>query len=64
MIKENLSVEERIALTMLMEIVRDANVFVQDNNYGCDNMVTTGRTLDLYSLNKSDYEICMKLLNN
>ena len=63
MIKENLSLEERIAIASLIELVRDANVLVPDDNYGSeDNMVTTGKTLDLYSFNKSDWELCLKTI--
>jgi hypothetical protein len=63
MIKEHLNVEERIAISLLIELVRDAEVLVQDNNFGSeDNMVTTGKTLDLYSFNKSDWQICLKAL--
>lgn len=65
MVKEYLNVEERIAISLLIELVRDAEVLVQDNNFGSeDNMVTTGKTLDLYSFNKSDWEICLKALGD
>lgn len=65
MVKEYLNVEERIAISLLIELVRDAEVLVQDNNFGSeDNMVTTGKPLDLYSFNKSDWEICLNALND
>jgi len=65
MLKENLSIDERIAIECLIELVRDARVLVQDNNFGSeDNMVTTGETLDLYSFNKSDWELCMNAIND
>lgn len=65
MIKENLSFEERWAITMLIELVRDANVLVPDNNFGSEeNMVTNGETLDLYSFNKSDWDLCLKALED
>ena len=64
MLKENLSIDERIAIECLIELVRDARVLVQDNNFGSeDNMVTTGETLDLYSFNKSDWELCLNAIN-
>lgn len=64
MLKENLSIDERIAIECLIELVRDARVLVQDNNFGSeDNMVTTGETLDLYSFNKSDWELCLNTIN-
>lgn len=64
MLKENLSIDERIAIESLIELVRDARVLVQDNNFGSeDNMVTTGETLDLYSFNKSDWELCLNAIN-
>lgn len=63
MVKEHLNVEERIAISLLIELVRDAEVLVQDDNFGSeDNMVTTGKTLDLYSFNKSDWQTCLKAL--
>lgn len=65
MIKERLSVDERIALSLLVELVRDANVLVQDNTFGSeDNMVTNGQPLDLHSFNKSDWELCLKALDD
>ena len=65
MVKEHLNVEERIAISLLIELVRDAEVLVQDDNFGSeDNMVTTGKTLDLYSFNKSDWQICLKALED
>lgn len=64
MLKENLSIDERIAIESLIELVRDARVLVQDNNFGSeDNMVTTGETLDLYSFDKSDWELCLNAIN-
>lgn len=60
MIKEKLSFEERWAISQLIELVRDANVLVPDNNFGSeDNLVTTGEVLDLYSFNKSDWDLCL-----
>lgn len=60
MLKENLSFEERWAIGLLIELVRDARVLVPDDNFGSEeNMVTTGETLDLYSFNKSDWELCI-----
>jgi hypothetical protein len=63
MVKEHLNVEERIAISLLIELVRDAEVLVDDDTFGSeDNMVTTGKPLDLYSFNKSDWQICLKAL--
>ena len=63
MLKENLSIDERLAIESLIELVRDARVLIQDNNFGSeDNMVTTGETLDLYSFNKSDWELCLNAI--
>lgn len=60
MLKENLSFEERWAIGLLIELVRDARVLVPDDNFGSEeNMVTTGETLDLHSFNKSDWELCI-----
>lgn len=64
MLKENLSFEERCAIEQLIELVRDAKVLVPDNNEGSeDNLVTTGETLDLYSFNKSDWELCLNSIS-
>ncbi len=64
MLKENLSFEERWAIEQLIELVRDAKVLVPDNNGGSeDNLVTTGETLDLYSFNKSDWELCLNAIS-
>lgn len=63
MIKENLSLEERWAITQLIELVREANILVPDDNFGSeDNLVTTGQTLDLYSFNKSDWDLCLNAI--
>jgi hypothetical protein len=65
MIKEHLNVEERIAISLLIELVRDAEVLVDDDTFGSENnMVTTGKTLDLHSFNKSDWQICLKALED
>lgn len=65
MIKEHLNVEERIAISLLIELVRDAEVLVDDDTFGSeDNMVTTDKTLDLHSFNKSDWQICLKALED
>ena len=65
MLKENLSIDERLAIELLIELVRDARVLIQDNNFGSeDNMVTTGETLDLYSFNKSDWELCLNAIKD
>jgi hypothetical protein len=53
-----------LAIESLIELVRDARVLVQDNNEGSeDNLVTTGETLDLYSFNKSDWELCLNAIS-
>lgn len=61
MLKENLSFEERWAIEQLIELVRDAKVLVPDNSE--DNLVTTGETLDLYSFNKLDWELCLNAIS-
>lgn len=64
MIKENLSFEERWAVTQLIELVRDANILVHDDSeFSNDGMLrTTGEVLDLYSFDEKDWELCLKAI--
>lgn len=63
MLRENLSIEERMAIESLIELVRDARVLIPDDNIGSDdNMITTGETLDLYSFDKSDWNLCLNAI--
>lgn len=64
MIKENLSFEERWAISLLIELVRDAHVLVPDNNSGDDDeLVTNGEVLDLYTFKKSDWNVCLAAID-
>ena len=64
MIKKNLSFEERWAISQLIELVRDANILVPDDSeFSSDGMLrTTGEVLDLYSIDKKDWELCLKAI--
>ena len=64
MLKINLSIEERMAIESLIELVRDANILVHDDSeFSDDGMLrTTGEVLDLYSFDEKDWELCLKAI--
>lgn len=64
MLKENLSFEERWAISQLIELVRDANVLVPDDSESSGDgwLRTTGEVLDLYSLEEKEWELCLKAI--
>lgn len=60
-IKEHLSFEERWAIGNLIELCKDVNLFVDDDEES-DWLHTTGETLNLESIDKKDWELCLKAL--
>lgn len=63
MIKEHLSVEERLALGHLVELCKRVNLLVEDDG-DSDWLITTGETLDLESIEKKDWELCLNALED
>ena len=61
MIKENLSIEERIALGYLVELCKRVNLLVEDDG-DSEWLITNGKPLDLESIEKKDWELCLKAL--
>lgn len=61
MIKENLSMEERIALGNLVELCRDVALLV-NNDYDETTLVTNFETLDFQVFDKKDWASCLKAL--
>ena len=54
--KEKLSCDHEIALTNLIELVRDIGLFEESDE---DWLITTGKTLDLESFSKNDWLLCL-----
>lgn len=55
-----LTVKDELALMALLDIVFSTNLFVKDDD--SDNWVrTTGETINLESLQKSDYDVLRKM---
>lgn len=61
MIKENLSIEERLALGCLVELCKSVNLLVEVEG-DSDCLVTNGEPLNLESMDKKDWELCLKAL--
>ena len=55
--KERLSCDHEIALTNLIELVRDLGLFEQDEDSEC--LHTTGKPLNLESFDKNDWLLCL-----
>ena len=55
--KEKLSCDHEIALTNLIELVRDIGLFELDDDG--EDLHTTGKTLDLESFDKNDWLLCL-----
>lgn len=61
MIKEKLSIEERMALGHLVELCKRVNLLVEDEG-DSDWLITNGEPLDLESIEKEDWELCLNAL--
>lgn len=61
MIKEKLSIEERMALGHLVELCKRVNLLVEDDG-DSDWLITNGEPLDLESIEKEDWELCLNAL--
>lgn len=61
MIKENLSVEERLALGCLVKLCKSVNLFVEDEG-DSDWLITNGEPLNLETIKKDDWDLCLKAL--
>ena len=61
MIKEKLSIEERMALGHLVELCKKVNLLVEDEG-DSDWLITNGEPLDLESIEKEDWELCINAL--
>ena len=55
--RERLSCDHEIALTNLIELVRDLGLFELDDDG--ENLHTTGLTLNLESFDKNDWLLCL-----
>ena len=55
--RERLSCDHEIALTNLIELVRDLGLFELDDDG--ENLHTTGKTLNLESFDKNDWLLCL-----
>ena len=55
--KEKLSCDHEIALTNLIELVRDIGLFELDEDGEC--LHTTGKPLNLESFSKNDWLLCL-----
>lgn len=55
--KERLSCDHEIALTNLIELVRDVHLFEEDEDG--ESLYTTGKTLDLQHFDKNDWLLCL-----
>ncbi len=55
--KERLSCDHEIALTNLIELVRDLGLFELDDDG--EGLHTTGKTLNLESFDKNDWLLCL-----
>ena len=63
MIKEHLSFEERMALGYLVELCKRVHLLVEDDG-DSDWLITNGEPLDLESIEKRDWELCLKALED
>ncbi len=63
MIKEHLSVEERLALGYLVELCKRVNLFVEDDG-DSECLITNGEPLDLESIEKTVWELCLNALED
>jgi len=63
MIKEHLSVEERLALGYLVELCKRVNLLVEDDG-DSEWLITNGEPLDIESIEKSDWELCLNALED
>lgn len=61
MIKEKLSIEERMALGHLVELCKKVNLLVEDEG-DSDWLITNGEPLDLESIEKEDWKLCLNAL--
>lgn len=61
MIKEHLSVEERLALGHLVELCKSVNLLVEDDG-DPDWLITNGEPLNIESIEKKDWELCLNVL--
>lgn len=55
--RERLSYDHEIALTNLIELVRDLGLFELDEDGEC--LHTTGKSLNLESFDKNDWLLCL-----
>ena len=55
--RERLSCDHEIALTTLIELVRDLGLFELDDDG--ENLHPTGKTLNLESFDKNDWLLCL-----
>lgn len=60
--KERLSCDHEIALTHLIELVRDLDLFELDEDG--ENLHTTGNTLNLESFYKNDWLLCLDAIKD
>lgn len=58
MIKEQLSIDEKIALGRLVDLVKEIGLFVSEGDES--TLYTTGETLNLECFDKDDWELCLK----
>ena len=63
MIKEHLSIEERMALGYLVELCKKVNLLIEDEG-DSDWLITNGEPLDLESYEKKDWDLCLKALED
>lgn len=63
MIKEHLSVEERLALGNLVELCKRVNLLVEDDG-DSDWLITNGEPLNLESIEKKDWQLCLNALED
>jgi hypothetical protein len=63
MIKEHLSIEERLALSHLVELCKRVNLLVEDEG-NSDWLITNGEPLNLESIEKKDWDLCINALED
>ena len=63
MIKEHLSVDERLALGYLVDLCKRVNLLVEDEG-DSDWLITNGEPLNLESFEKKDLELCLKAIED
>ena len=56
--REQLSCDHEIALTNLIELVRDLGIFEEDESDDT-SLITTGKTLNLETFSKNDWLLCL-----